>query len=311
MSLRAKIHKPSEPLVFYEIVPPSVDDSSEMEDRLKLVGDVAGLVDVINIPEIRDELARGPRRGNFRQRIEPRVFAKAIHDRHSLETSVNRVTVHDSLDDQRRWLKESAEVYGVRDLILVGGESVQFTYPGPSVSETAKLANAEKLDLLLGGITIPSRPREAERVLSKHKSGIEFFTTQVLLDAAPTVSLLRALDGVKAHLILSFTPVSHPRDLTFLKWLGVGVPESLAISVDQAPERESAAAASIELAKRILQEVFSHLTPLSPAIGIQVERITKRNSAAALQMLIELADFYPKLLRQTMSAMPVDTTQPK
>jgi len=304
MSLKSKLHKPAEPLIFYEIIPPALDDPDEMAGRLELVRDVAGLADVINIPEIRDEVARGPRRGRFRPRIEPRVFARAIREKFAIETAVNRVTVHETASQQQQWLRETTEEYDLRDLILVGGESDQFHYPGPGVAEMAALVREQRRDCLLGGITIPSRPGEAQRVLRKHASGIEFFTTQVLLDAAPVVSLLRALDGVEAHLILSFTPISDPRDLSFLEWLGVGVPAALAASVAQAAGKDAAVAASIELAKEILRAVFRRLTPRSPAIGIQVERITKRNSAAARRMLAELAEFYPRLLRETISQLP-------
>lgn len=303
MSLRAKLHNASAPLIFYEIIPPALADDEELNDRLKLVADVAGLVDVINIPEIREEVVRGARNTKLRTRMEPREFAKAIGDKYQLETVVNRVTVHDHAETQTAWLQECAAKFGVQDLILVGGESGAFAYPGPNVPQAACMAKAASPHFLLGGITIPSRKGEAERVLAKLDAGIEFFTTQVLLEASHTIALLRALEGVKTRLILSFTPLSHPRDLAFLEWLGVSVPENVTQRFSRVDEREEAAKRSIDLAKAILEEVGDSLTPHSPAIGIQVERITKRNSAFALQMLVELAEFYPALLKRKMSSL--------
>jgi len=307
MTLRAKLHNPSAPLIFYEIIPPALADDEELNDRLKLVAEVAGLVDVINIPEIREEVARGARNAKLRARMEPREFAKVIRDKYQLETVVNRVTVHDQVEIQTAWLRECAAKFGVQDLILVGGESAAFTYAGPNVLQAARMARAASPGFLLGGITIPSRKSEAERVLAKLDAGIEFFTTQVLLESSHTIALLQALEGVKTRLILSFTPLSHPRDLAFLEWLGVSVPENVAQLFSRVDEREEAVKRSIALAKTILEEVCDFVTPRSPAIGIQVERITKRNSATALQMLVELSEFYPALLKRKRASLEAAT----
>lgn len=304
MNLREKIHNPKSPVVFYEIIPPALEDAAELPDRLKVVGEVASLADVINIPEIREEVARGARHSKFRDRMPPRDFARAIQRKHSIETVINRVTVHETADNQLRWLRESADSYGIRDLILVGGESAHFSYPGPGVAETARIVRHAELNFLLGGITIPSRSNEEQRVLAKHAAGIEFFTTQVLLESSHTISLLKSLEGVATRLILSFTPISHPKDLAFLEWLGVSVPADVSAQFSAVPDFQASARASVELAKRMLTEIYDHVTPKSPALGIQVERITKRNSAAAVQMLGELAAFYPKLQREKLAASP-------
>jgi len=105
VTLRVKIDNPAEPVVFYEVIPPRVDIEGELEDRLALVREVAGQVDAINIPEIREEKRNGPRKGVLHERIEPRVFAEAIANATKVETVVNRVTVHDSPAEQRRWLR--------------------------------------------------------------------------------------------------------------------------------------------------------------------------------------------------------------
>lgn len=304
MSFRSKLHQPAMPVVFYEIIPPTTEDAAELPDRLKLVGEVASLADVINIPEIREEVARGARNGKLRERMEPRSFSKAIRAAYDVETAINRVTVHETAEEQLRWLRESHSDYGVRDLILVGGESAQFSYPGPGVSDTARMIHSAGMDFLLGGITIPSRAAEPRRLLAKHQAGIQFFTTQVLLESSHTIALLKSLGGVATRLILSFTPISHPRDLAFLEWLGVSVPAEVAEQFSGVVDQAAAAQASIELAKRILQEIYDSVTDHTPALGIQVERITKRNSAAAVQMLRELADFYPRLLRAKLGAAP-------
>jgi 5,10-methylenetetrahydrofolate reductase len=295
VTLRAKIINPAAPVVFYEVIPPRVDIEGELEDRLALVREVASRTDAINIPEIREEKRNGPREHPLSERIEPRAFAQAIASATQVETVVNRVTVHESLAEQRCWLCETYHQRGIRNLILVGGESEQHQYPGPSVTGMSSLAAEERLPFLLGGISIPHRLGEASRVRQKAQHGLQFFTTQVLLDSQDIVHLLRQLDGLRARVLLSFTPVSHPRDLNFLEWLGVDIPPAFAREIRRAGGPEEAVEQSLNLARRILTEVFDRLPPQPPALGIQVERITKRNSASARRMLVELGDFYRRL----------------
>ena len=224
MSLQQKILNAAEPVVFYEVIPPSLGSEAELESRLELIRDVASQVDAINIPEIREETRNVARKKPLKERMAPRAFAQAIRAAVQVETVVNRVTVHECAADQRRWLREGCREYGIRNLILVGGESAEERYPGPSVIETAGLAAEENLPLLLGGITIPHRNGEAERIREKQARGIRFFTTQVLLDSKDVVRLVRELSGLPARVLLSFTPVSNQKDLDFLEWLGVEIP---------------------------------------------------------------------------------------
>ena len=305
MSLKSKIGNAAEPIVIYEVIPPRLGAEGELESRLEVVREVAGIADAINIPEIHPETSRGPRPGRLPERMEPRLFAQAIRETCGTETVVNRVTVHVPEAEQRRWLREVYQQYGIRNLILVGGESPDVKYPGPSVVEMASLVQEEGLPLLLGGITIPDRPNEVERVLEKRQRGICFFTTQVLLDSRAAVELIRGLDGREARIVLSFTPLSHPRDLDFLKWLGVEVPAGLAAEIRQQTDPAEAVEKSFALARQILREVFENLPPRPPALGLQVERITKRNSSAALRMLTELGTFYRQLLQERFPATEI------
>jgi hypothetical protein len=295
VSLRDKIENPAEPVVFYEIIPPRAGVIGELDSRLDLVRDVAGQADAINIPEIREERRNGARRIPMKDRIEPRAFAQAIAGAARVETVVNRVTVHEPADEQRRWMQETCQRYGVHNLILVGGEAAGFAYPGPSVADTCALAANDGVAALFGGITIPHRPNEAARVRAKHQSGIRFFTTQVLLRSVDIVRLVHELDGLNTRLLLSFTPVCHVRDLAFLEHLGVEVPLDFRREIVQAANAEQAVERSFALARRTLAEVFETLPPHPPALGLQVERITKRNSAAARRMLGDLGDFYRRL----------------
>ncbi|MGH9784714.1 MAG: hypothetical protein ACRD88_11050 [Terriglobia bacterium] len=295
MSLKAKIQDPAQPVIFYELIPPKAGAPAEMETLLELVRGLAGKVDAINIPEIYDESRQGSRGARLPERVEPRAFAQAIHNAAGMETVVNRVTVLETAEQQRDWLRETHEEYGVRNLILVGGESSAKEYRGPSVLKMAELA--ADLGFFLGGITIPSRSREAARIRRKYEHGLRFFTTQVLFDPNDTVDLLQSLNGLDVRLFLSFAPISNLRDTEFLEWLGVDVPRNIPWAVEQAGEPAKAAEKTIALASRILTDIFHNLPAHPAALGINVEQITRRTYGAAQQMLAELSAVYPPYIR--------------
>jgi len=297
MDLKTKIQDPARPVIFYELIPPKAGATAELETQLELVRDLSETVDAINIPEIIEESRQGERRRRLPERIEPRVFAQAIQEAVGMETVVNRVTVRETAETQRDWFRETHERYGVRNVILVGGESAATKYSGPSVLEAGELALATGIDFFLGGISIPSRSREAARIRSKYEHGLRFFTTQVLFDPNDTVDLLQALNGLDVRIFLSFAPITNPRDVEFLRWLGADVPRNVAWGIEQAGEPAKAAEKTTAMASRILTDVFDNLPSHPPALGMNVEQITRRTHAAARKMLTELSGVYPRHVR--------------
>src|SRR5581483_11710142 len=107
MPFRTKLKNLSQPIILYELIPPKVGDSAALEQNIAFVRELAGQVDAINIPEIREETRRGVRKTPQPPRIEPRVFAKAIQEEAAARTIINRVTVHESPEEQTRWLAET------------------------------------------------------------------------------------------------------------------------------------------------------------------------------------------------------------
>lgn len=297
MELKARIQDPARPVIFYELIPPKAGASAELETQLQLVRDLSETVDAINIPEIIEESRQGERRARLPKRIEPRVFARAIQEAVGMETVVNRVTVRETAERQRDWFQETYERYGVRNVILVGGEAAAIEYPGPSVLEAGDLASATGLDFFLGGIAIPSRSREAARIRSKYEHGLRFFTTQVLVDPNDTVDLLQTLNGLDVRIFLSFAPITNLRDVEFLEWLGVDVPRNVAWGVEQAGGPAQAAEKMTAMASRVLTDIFDNLPSHPPALGMNVEQITRRTHAAARRMLTELSGVYPRYVR--------------
>jgi len=309
MDLKAKMESPAQPVILYELIPPKLGSSAELGQNLSLVRDLSGSVDAINIPEIREETRQGVRSSKLPERIEPRVFAKAIHDGPGVATVINRVTVHETAAEQLRWLTESHRDFGIRNLILVGGESHLAQYPGPTVPETAALALGAGLNFSLGGITIPSRSQEAARIRKKYHQGLRFFTTQVLFDSNDIVDLVQGLNGLDVRIFLSFAPVSESRDVEFLRWLGVDVPQNVSWSLAQVADKSEAVERGIAQAAKILTDVFDHLPPHPPGLGVNVEQITRRTHQPAQVMIEKLGAFYRHLLQARYGAS-LPTQQP-
>lgn len=296
MSLKDKFLSSSIPVTFFEIVPPVVGKPEALEATLAEAKGVRHLVDAINLPEIHAESRGTERTHRFVPRVEPRVLGGRILRELALEVVVNRVVVHDS--DAEGWFRETHEQFGVQHMVLVGGESAATRYPGPDPLQAAALVQAAGLPISLGGITIPSRPNEADRIRSKNAAGITFFTSQILFDSNDIVWLIQRLNGLEARVFLSFAPVSHPRDLEFMRWLGADIPPNLDrfLLRDGEGSADSCFRRSLDLAQRILMDVFDNLPPDSPAIGLNVEHINRRNFPSAVKMLDQLGNLYAGLV---------------
>jgi 5,10-methylenetetrahydrofolate reductase len=330
MDFREKLANPYLPVTLFEMVPPAVSKAGAIEETLSQAEKIRHRVDAINLPEIHDEARGQDRTVKFVERVEPRALGKRIRSEVGLEVIVNRCVVYDA--DQVGWLRQTEEEHGIGHVVLVGGESSRVQYPGPTVTEAAKQAAAAGLHTTLGGISIPSRLHEPERVRHKAAAGLGFFTTQVLFDSNDIVWLIQKLNGVEARIFLSFAPVSHPRDIEFLRWLGADIPadldrfllqndpaapvsrlasqNNLALGFNPADAASKAGAAghtrgsaservldrSLDLAQRILMDVFDNLPPDPPPVGINIEHINKRNFAAAVRMLDRLNELYRHLV---------------
>jgi hypothetical protein len=238
----------------------------------------------------------------FVPRVEPRVLGERLRRELDVEIVLNRAVVYEA--DPIGWFHESHAQFGVDHVILVGGESSQVKYPGPNVLEAAEQVRAAELPISLGGISIPSRLREAERVRRKYAAGLGFFTTQVLFDSNDIVWLIQRLNGLEARIFLSFAPVSHARDLEFLRWLGVDIPDDLDkfllrghATADASPAaHQSYLERSLNLAQRILMDVFDNLPPDPPPLGLNIEHINQRNLAGAVRMVERLGELYANLV---------------
>ncbi len=304
MRIRDKIKKPRRPVVAYEILPPREEDgtlNSYAETISSLLSQTH--IDAINIPEVHDEIERGERPVSNQKRGEPREFGMLLQDIVGVEAIVNRVSVHKPHNEQMRWIEETYKKYEIENLIIVGGESSKKKYPGPTVNETldaiTKKLNDNSCNILCGGISIPSRSSESKNLIDKSSYGSEFFTTQVIYDSSNVNKMIsnyqKRCDELKTfprRLLLSFAPVSSQRNINFLKWLGVEIPEDTERYLNGRPG--SMKERSLDVAIEVFNEILSHINKnnLHVPVGLNVEHIMSYNFQSSVEMLQELAKIY-------------------
>lgn len=312
-TLREKIRKPDRGVILYELIPPTQETEERnshayVECTTQLLASTSVAIDAINLPEIRDERRDGQRTHLYEPKADPRVFAQQLEAglQTPVELVVNRCTVYESWPMQKEWLCESHNTFGMRNLVLVGGESSKIQYPGPSVLEMAQaIRHTYEHTFFCGGITIPTRRSEDKgrdephRLVEKARHGVEFFVSQVLYEPTGIRSLLHdyyrvcEANGEEAkRIFLSFSPVSCQKDLQFLKWLGVEIPsgvEQTLFKVDLGIGWRS-----LQVAQRVLQEILDFVRDehIEVPLGLNIEHITRRNFELSKEFIDQLGAIY-------------------
>ena len=313
MRIRDKIKKPRRPVVAYEILPPREKDgtlNSYAETISSLLSQTH--IDAINIPEVHDEAGRGDRPVANHKRGEPREFGRLLQDIVGIEAIINRVVVHDDYDTQMRWLHETNKDFEIENMIIVGGESSKVNYPGPTVNEAlnaiSNIYNQEAGDIFCGGIAIPSRSEESKNLLKKSEHGSEFFTTQVLYDSDNVIKMIKnyqdrcnEFNTFPRRILLSFAPVSSQKNIDFLKWLGVEIPDHTERYLKGRPG--SMKERSLDVAIEVLNEILAHIEDnnLRVPVGLNVEHIMSYNFQSSVEMLQELARIYREFCIKTQN----------
>jgi len=253
-------------------------------------------LDALNIPEVLDENHAGL---PFYRNLAPRAFAERLNDGLRVEAIVNKVVVHaHGREDLATWLRESIEVDGLRNFVLVGGTSSRIPYPGPDVVAANKVLGevaGGRRDIVCGNITIPERPGEVERLLRKTRAGARFFTTQVLFEPEPISTVLKEYGDAcasartpSATVLLSFAPVADYEDVEFLAWLGATITPETEDALIPGRGKE-AGRGSFDVARRIWTRIRDanvgsrHPVPL----GVNIEEISVHNFELAVRMARE------------------------
>jgi hypothetical protein len=305
-NLHQKINDKQLAVILYEIIPPPskaqlLNVEAYAKCAVELLNSTSVNIDGINIPDIRDEQREGERGTKYVSKCDAREFGKRLQESSQkyLDIVINRVTVHEDITVQKAWLKETMEVFGIHDVILVGGESSKIQYPGPSVKELTQIVNAEFKELYAGAIVIPTRANEEARLIEKTQYGTNFFTSQVIYEPFHIKKILKDYHTAclkknltPKRIFLSFAPISTKKDMEFLKWLGVVLPESVEKILFESDI--GVGWRSVKVAKAILNSILAFLYEegINVPIGLNIEHISRHNFELSKEFIEGLGQVY-------------------
>lgn len=318
MTLKNKIQDSSKPVILYELIPPAVfinhaSLNAYVECALDLLNSSSITLDAINVPEIRDEeLATGNRTEEYVSKIDPGHFAQLIRQssKRAFEVILNHSSVYETLEEQKKWLAITYDKLNIRYLILVGG-SQSITYPGPNVNEFSEYIKKNyPKEFFCGGIVIPTRRHsdpltdEPARMLNKMRSGIEFFTSQIIYEAESMIQLIRDYyelclqnNVTPKRIFLSFAPISTKKNLEFLRWLGAVVPED---TEEKLFETDIGVGwRSAKIAEMVLLKILSIVKEedIKVPLGLNIEHITRHNFEISHVFIERLGKIYIESFR--------------
>jgi 5,10-methylenetetrahydrofolate reductase len=153
---------------------------------------------------------------------------------------------------------------------------------------------------VLGGVAIAERHSpersESRRLIQKAERGCRYFISQAVYDAEPTVRLLAdyardcaELGVAPRRIALDFVPVGRPQTMTFMRWLGIAIPEATAAVIlgDPAPLSRSIAVCR-DILRRILDQPYADSIPLG--ICVESVSINKEEIGATVELLHTLRE---------------------
>jgi len=313
--LRAKIQDSKRGVAFYGTVPPPCRLPFDKvkccaESVAKTVGELKP--DAVIVYDIQDEKSRSgeERPFPFSECQETRKYAQMLMELTGVEHIVYQAITDKMIPEKfDAYLSETREVYGVKNLVFVGGTTQSASVL--SVCDASYKATTHPYDFLLGGITIPERHRdkldEHLRIFQKWEHGVSFFTSQVIYNADNAIWMLRDYDQFckqrsrpPARIIFAFAPFGRESTVKFLEWLGVELPRGTVRRVLSRGSTEACVQEANEICwenfKRILDA--SKRLKLSVPIGVTVESVSKyRDEQAGANQLFgilrdQLNDYY-------------------
>lgn len=300
--------------VLFELIPPPLNAEDELhQNRLELLHQLFSetKIGALNLPEVQEESQKdeqGQRRSDFTERFSPREYVTRLRESFpDISYVINRVIVKHDRETQSNWLQETYHEYNIENIVLVGGESSDIDYPGPSVTEGNRLVKEEinaddsgeqTTNFRVGNICIASRRQksldEPERMTKKIRAGADFFTTQIVFEEDHALQLMedlsRKLDYEKIappFLFWSLSPVSEQKDIDFLRWLGVKISEETEDMLLEDPETVQA---STRHAKQIWEKIQAKNDELAVPfpLGINISFMGERNFKNAIHLTREL-----------------------
>lgn len=118
-------------------------------------------------------------------------------------------------------------------------------------------------------------PTEHENMVRKQRAGCRWFISQAIYDPTHTIRLLKDYAAlcreeglVPRKVVLTFTPVSRPKTMNFVKWLGVSVPVEAEERILSAGKDEGDHAGRVDASVTFLCEVLATILEETAGCGV-------------------------------------------
>lgn len=233
--------------------------------------------------DIQDEAGRTTmeRPFPFRKTMDAALYASYFPSVCGKQCVVYKCVVEESLDNYEKWLDQACNVYGHNAFNLVGAPTSSREYKGPTLVE-AGMATSKRDQCDFGCVCIAERHtkkgNEHENMMRKVRSGAQWFITQGIFDSAPLVKLLHDYgelcrkEGITPRkIILTFAPCGRPKTMTFIKWLGMNVPEDVEKRIFAA---ENPVDESCKLLNELLITIVEQSAGSGVPLGLNVESLS-------------------------------------
>ena len=291
-TLEASLKDPSRPTFLHGLTPPleSTTPDAARTIAAKFVARSRVLAsDGFIVYDIQDEPSRSgaERPYPFRQLMDSASYAAEVRAASGKECLVYKC-VNDAQFEN--WIRKARAVHGHRCLNVVGRPSADGPAKGPTTKEAMVLVEKTS-GVSFGCVCIPERhtdeyaqrrgkaaPGEHLNMLRKQQAGAEWFVSQAVYDPAPTIRLLRDYgDACRAagltpcKVVLTFAPCGRPKTMTFLKWLGIRVPEEAERRILDA---ESPVDESVALLCETLEKILDETQDCGVPLGVSVESVS-------------------------------------
>ncbi len=305
MTLEDALLDPQRFVMLYGTTPPRASSPADkvLEAATRLAERVAALpLDGLVVYDVQDESGRTsePRPFPFLPTVESPPYAKLLQQLTGRPAITYKCVANETPESWPGWLDMASERYGVRYLSLVGLASSKSARSCIPLAHASELAAAHPSGFVLGGVTIAERHTpersESQRILQKVERGCRYFISQGIYDAAPTIRLLTdyardcaELGVAPQRIVLDFVPVGRARTMTFIRWLGIAIPDATAAAIlnDAAPLSRSIAICC-EILRRILDQPYVEQIPLG--LAVESVSINKDEIAASIELVEALRE---------------------
>ena len=287
MSIEASLIDTSRPTFLFGCTPPREGTSEEKARSSceKFVARSATLAtDGYIVYDIQDEKGRTEitRPFPFRKTLDPSWFASLFHKLSAKNVVVYKSVVESSVENLDLWIDNAIHEHGHTAFNLVGAPSSKMQYQGPTIHEAMRHVSKTRDDCSFGCVSIPERHtkkgNEHQNMIKKNESGAKWFITQGIFDGNAIVKLLHDYGEAcrkqyiqPSKVILTFAPCGREKTMTFIKWLGMNVPQNV---IDRILNSESPVKESIKIANELLIEILEKSSGCGVPLGLSVESLS-------------------------------------